>query len=113
MEKNLELPYMIVKSQSDLHTSRSDVSLHRVISAQKSGTVLTVPTVPGAKAVLHLHSEFCIFQIFFTTSNYTSEAYPIYNITAVEVAATIEDRFYRFRVCREIVSHGSVLNNKS
>ena len=32
------------------------------------------------------------------------EAYPIYSKTAAEVALKIEDTFYRFGVCKEIVS---------
>ena len=40
------------------------------------------------------------------------EAYPIYSKTAAEVASKIEDTFYRFGVCQEIVSDcGGEFNN--
>ena len=40
------------------------------------------------------------------------EAYPIYGKTAVEVASKIEDSFYRYGVCQEIISDcGGEFNN--
>ena len=52
----------------------------------------------------------------FTIVDYMSkwpEAYPIFTKSAQEVASKIEDNFYRFGVCQEIISDcGGEFNNK-
>ncbi|VDI69042.1 Hypothetical predicted protein [Mytilus galloprovincialis] len=56
------------------------------------------------------------YKYVLTIVDYTSkwpEAYPLYSKKAEEIASKIEDTFYRFGVCSEIVSDcGGEFNNK-